>query len=238
LRSQRSGHGRLIRSKPILRAFYQDAYEFFKASTPLNVRGRAIELGSGSGFIRDVLPATITVDILPTDGIDIVAAASELPFSSDSLSAIYLLDALHHFSDPAGFWHEAARCVRSEGVVTMVEPANTWWSRFVFQNFHHELFEPRASAWECNFSDPMMGNGAIPWIMLCRDKKHFASEFPEFEIQRVEHCCPLTYLVSGGLSFPQLIPTSVFPFVRSIERVLKPMNHHLGMFMRVVLRRR
>src|SRR5262249_31802772 len=39
-------------------------------------------------------------------------------------------------------WPQATRCVRSGGVVAMIEPWVTPWSRFVYTRLHHEPFQP------------------------------------------------------------------------------------------------
>ena len=88
----------------------------------------------------------------------------------------------------------------------MVEPWVTPWSRFVFGKLHHEPFLPAAS-WRFAASGPLSGaNGALPWIVLCRDRERFVSLCPDWEIEPPKLMLPLRYLLSGGVSLRSLVP--------------------------------
>ncbi|HJT33888.1 MAG TPA: class I SAM-dependent methyltransferase [Pirellulales bacterium] len=230
--------GLLIRDKPLLRRFYGDCYAFF-AEVARDANGPRIELGSGAGFLDTVVPGVIRSDLLRLPDIDLVARAENLPFADGSLSAIFLLNALHHIPDVRSFIGEAARCLKSGGMMAMIEPANTVFSRFIYRNFHHEPFLPAAADWCFPAGRPLsMANGALPWIVFVRDRETFDREFPELSVRRLEYCCPFTYLLSGGLSYPQLVPSFLSGSARLAERLLAPFNPWLGMFMRVVVAKR
>src|SRR5262244_3270831 len=66
-------------------------------------------------------------------------------------------------------WPQATRCVRLGGVVAMIEPWVTPWSRFVYTRLHHEPFQPEAEQWEFPVRRPRSGaNGALPYIIFVR----------------------------------------------------------------------
>ena len=46
--------------------------------------------------------------------------AGRLPFASDGLDLVYCVNAIHHFDDPRGFVHEAARLLRPGGRLAVV----------------------------------------------------------------------------------------------------------------------
>src|SRR5262249_43372583 len=155
-----------------------------------------------------------------------------------SLSTIFLMNVLHHIPDLESFFHEASRCLRPGGAVVLFEPANTWWSRLIYRRLHHEPFEPGASQWSLPPGGPLsMANGALPWIVFCRDRDRFHRTFARLRVEKVRHCFPVSYLVSGGLSARQLLPGFCFGLVRLCEALTAPLACWLGMFMRVVVRK-
>jgi hypothetical protein len=120
---------------------------------------------------------------------------------------IVMTNVLHHFSQPRLFFTEATRCVRSGGVISMVEPWVTPWSRFVYSRFHHEPLEPGARSWELSTCGPLSGaNDALPWIIFARDRLKFEQEFPDWRIETIKPIMPFRYLVSGGVSLRSLCP--------------------------------
>jgi hypothetical protein len=71
---------------------------------------------------------------------------------------------------------------------------------------------------------------AIPWIIFERDIHSFKSEFPEFRICSLRKHTPFRYLVSGGLSVKQLLPSWSYKSVSFIEWLLSPLSMYLGLF--------
>src|SRR5262249_4673893 len=148
--------------------------------------GGVLELGSGAGFLEEFIPGLITSDVFPSPGVQRVIDARALPFGAGELKAIVMTDVLHHIARPRGFLREADRCVRPGGVVSMIEPWVTPWSRVVYGRLHHEPFRPGAAEWEFPEAGPLSGaNGALPWIMFARDRAVFEREFPSWKIARI-----------------------------------------------------
>ena len=65
-------HRELIQGKPILRAIYSDHYRYFAKELESCPRGNTLELGSGGGFIKEFSPSTMTSDVVPLEGVDLV----------------------------------------------------------------------------------------------------------------------------------------------------------------------
>jgi SAM-dependent methyltransferase len=223
-------HGRIIRRKPFLRKIYQEIYHRFKAALRPGHDRAVVELGSGAGFLKEVIPQAITSDVLGVPGLTARFSALALPFADASLDAILMIDVLHHLPDVARFLREADRCLRKGGRILMVEPANTLWARFVYTHFHHEPFQPAAD-WKLDGAGPLSSaNGAIPWIVFCRDRARFDREFPRLRLVAIRPHMPFRYLLSGGVSIRQLAPSFAYSLIKGLECLLSPLNRFLGMF--------
>ncbi|MBE9069809.1 class I SAM-dependent methyltransferase [Leptolyngbya cf. ectocarpi LEGE 11479] len=227
---------RIIQRKPFLKKtyirFYQDLLSRVQ-DAPSD--GLLVELGSGPGFLKSMASDVVTSDVLPYEGIDRVFSALDMPFSDCSVSAFMMIDVLHHIKDSRQFFREMQRCLKPGGKVVMIEPANTPWSSFIYRNFHHEPFNIKGG-WGFEDGGPLSGaNMAIPWIVFCRDHHVFAKEFPDFRICSVKYHTPITYLISGGVSMRQILPSYTYPMIQFIEWSLSPVIHLVGMFMTIEL---
>lgn len=227
----------IIRSKPFLRRLYGEWYGAVRDGVPAGP-GAILELGSGGGTLRDVLPEGITSEVRAYPGVDLVADGLRLPIADGSLRALVLVDVLHHLPDVRLFFTEAARCVRPGGAILAIEPWVSWWSRWVYGHFHHEPFDPTRSEWAFPSTGPLSGaNGALPWIVFERDRARFEADFPEWSIRRIRPMMPISYLLSGGVSMRSLAPGWLFPAVRLGEEILEPWISSLAMFAAVTLER-
>jgi SAM-dependent methyltransferase len=245
-------HAEIIQKKPFLKKLYIDFYKQFKKAVSDSKNKVLVELGSGGGFIKEVISNVITSDVLELPNVDKVFSALDTPFEEASVDAFFMFNVLHHIADPRAFFKEALRCLKVGGRVVMIEPANTLWSRFIYKNFHHEAFDTQAPEWCCRGqtkwelkprkagtlqkSGRLSGaNGALAWIIFWRDRKIFESEFPSLRIVRMHNHTPLCYLLSGGLTLRQLVPSFSYPAVKAIEYTLPPINDLLGMFQTIEL---
>ncbi len=228
-------HGRILRSKPFMRNLYIDFYAQFKNAVQQPENKVLVELGSGGGFIKEVIPNVITSDILSGVDVDKVFSATQMPFKDGGVDAFFMFDVLHHIGEPAKFFAEAQRCLSVGGRIVMIEPANTAWARFIYKNFHHEGYDPTAG-WELSKTGPLsQANGAVPWIIFVRDKTIFENQFPLLKVASLRNHTPMRYLISGGLTLRQLLPGFAYPAVLALEWLLTPANNLLGMFMTVII---
>jgi SAM-dependent methyltransferase len=228
---------KIIQQKGFLRRIYQEWYREIVAALP-PTEGAVLELGAGGGFMRDFVPHLISSELFFCPNIRVVLDGSRLPFRAKSLRGIVMTNVLHHFPQPRLFFTEATRCVRSGGVISMVEPWVTPWSRFVYSRLHHEPFEPDARSWELSTYGPLSGaNDALPWIIFTRDRQKFEQEFPQWRIETIKPIMPFRYLVSGGVSLRSFTPGWSFELWRRMENVLGCWSNQLAMFAFVVLRR-
>lgn len=227
-------HSQIIKGKVFLRNLYTDFYKAFKKSVSSNA-DKMVELGSGGGFIKEIIPGVITSDIIKLPNADMAFSAEQIPFENNSVDAFFMIDVLHHIKKPRVFFAEARRCLKSGGKIVMIEPANTLWGRLIYKNFHHELFDISAG-WEMEKTGPLSdANGAMAWIIFQRDRKLFESEFKSLKVSSISFHTPLRYLLSGGLTYRQLVPSFMYGFVNFLEICLRPFSKWLGMFETIVL---
>ena len=166
-------HRKIIQSKPFLKKLYLDFYSFFLNEVPDLSQKKCVELGSGGGFLKEIYPTVTTSDILELEDVDLCFSGLEMPFESASIDAFFMIDVFHHVPDSEKFLQELSRCLKPGGKIVMIEPANTLWGRFIYQNFHHEPFEP-AAGWKLDGTGPLScANGALPYIVFKRDRQRF-----------------------------------------------------------------
>jgi SAM-dependent methyltransferase len=230
----------IIQEKSLIRQIYLEWYTILNNATSVTevLDGPILELGSGGGFLYEHIRSLITSDVLPIENIDVVLDGAQLPFLADSLRGIVMINVFHHLGCARVFLREASRCVRPRGILAMIEPWVSLWSRFVYSRLHHEDFIPGAESWEFKSSGPLSGaNSALPWIIFQRDRKRFVSEFPEWSIKEITPFLPIRYLLSGGVSYRTLTPFWLAAFWRWAEARLSPWNRDLAMFAVIVLER-
>lgn len=219
----------IILNKSPLKDVYSSFYKRFLEVMDEIPDGKVVELGSGSGFIKDDIPSVVTSDIAALPHVDRVFSAEKMDFENSSVSAFFLLDVFHHIKNPKVFLMEVNRCLKPKGRLVMIEPAHTLWSRYFRKNFHHELYDENAG-WKIKGTNPMSdANLALPWIVFVRDKNIFEGEFPSLKLLRYEPHTPFRYLLSGGISYKAFLPKSFFSIIKFIEIIVSPFNKILGM---------
>lgn len=231
---------KIIKEKAFLRKLYEEWYRALIAAIPAAEAcpGKILELGSGGGFLREMLPECLSSEVFPCAGVDMTLDARKLPFADNSLRAIVMVDVFHHIPDVATFLSEAQRALSPGGVIAMLEPWNTAWSCFVYRRLHSEPFIPEATDWAFPETGPLSGaNGALPWIVFERDRKKFVKDFPGLKLKSITLGYPFSYLFSGGVSLRASLPGAFFPAFRAFERLLKPAEDKLAMFAFIVLQR-
>lgn len=228
----------IIAEKPFLRTIYAEWYQSLVGALP-DGPGPVLELGAGAGFLAGQAPNLITSDVFRCPGIAAVLDGQQLPFGEKVLRGIVMTNVLHHLPQVERFFAEAERCLRPGGVVAMIEPWVTPWSRLVYTYLHHEPFAPDAQEWRLAAGGPLSeANGGLPWIIFARDRARFEDRFPALRIAVIQPMMPVRYLLSGGVSMRTLTPGWSSSAWRAAENFVAPLNAQLGMFARIVLVRR
>jgi SAM-dependent methyltransferase len=231
-------HKEIINKKKFLKKLYIEWYsQYYKYSKKI-LEGLKVEIGSGGGFLKEFDHTIICSDILKIPNLDMNFSALQMPFDNESVGALFMIDAFHHIPDSKKFLEEAYRVLLNKGRVIMIEPANSFWSRLVYKNFHNEPFDLHGD-WKIKGNGPLSGaNGALPWIVFERDKEKFSEYFPNLEIKRIEYHTPFRYLLSGGLQYHNFVPNWSFGIFTFVDKVLSAVSKQISMFVTIVVEKK
>lgn len=204
-------------------------------SAPL---GLHVELGAGGGFLEEFVPGVIKTEVEKFPFTDVVCRAEAMPFADRSVACLYLVNVLHHVQDPPAFFREAARVLCPGGLIAMIEPTVTPFSRLIYTYLHREPFDPKATKWTLPTEGRLSGgNNAIPWIIFWRDRLLFEQQFPSFRIKEAyQHDC-LVHFLSGGVTTRSFLPTSALQMLAAIERMFPFLGPTFGLFQTVIIKR-
>jgi len=208
-------------NKAVLRTVYGDYYRrMVKHLNP----GPTLELGAGSGQLREHLQDIVLTDIQPAPWLDATADAQALPFSTGCFENIVMLDVLHHIENPPQFFAEAARVLKPGGRMVMLEPAITPLSGLFYRYLHPEPVDmgqdPFASPTANPRRSPYDANQAIPTLLFRRHREQFEQQFPEFRLRMARYLSLFAYPLSGGYHRWSLVPASLVRPLLIVEDVL------------------
>jgi SAM-dependent methyltransferase len=231
----------IIDSRPLVRRTYRRWYASMLAdveSSPAREGTRILEIGSGSGYVKTIDASVITSDIAPGN-VDMVIDAQALPFDDCSLRGILLTHVFHHIPDVRKFLREATRTLIPGGVISMIDVAHTPLARLIFGRFHPEDYDARREQWALDPQRPLGGaNQALTWIVLKRDVKHFEESFPELQLECIERLPWLGYMLSGGVTRRNLIPSPVASAISGLDRLAESLNPLCSLHWHIRIRKR
>lgn len=198
--------------------------------------GKKVELGSGGGFLDEFIPGLIRTDVVDLPFLDGVCFAEDMPYEDGELSAILMVNVLHHIPDSRAFFREACRALKPGGRIAMIEPTVTPLSRLVYRHLHHEPFDPGAKQWELPPAGRLSGgNDALPWIIFYRDLQIFKKEFPELKLVQRKQFDFAVHILSEGVTTRAFLPKIALKTLWSIETILRPVLTPFVLFQLVVV---
>jgi len=226
------------KSKKILKRLYHNWYR--KIGTALRP-GSILEIGGGSGNLKEFFPHAISSDILFTPWTDAVLDAHYLPFKDAALDNIVLFDVLHHLNNPAQFFCESQRVLKEKGRIVLIEPYISLASFFIYRFLHPESLVWNINAFKRGCLDKKKnhfhGNQAIPSLIFEKYKDQFIKDFPGLKIINKEKTDFIIYPLSGGFHNPSLCPLAFYSIFEYLEKILRPMNRFLAFRLFIVLER-
>lgn len=232
-------HRKVWREKPILRAVYQRWYEQMVQHAP--ARGAILEIGAGSGNLKEYLPSIIASDYIFCSWLDLNLDAHELPFREGSLGAVIAVDVLHHLAAPVSFLEEAHRALEERGRLILLEPFISPWSRPVYTYIHREDVDFSHDPFKTTKTtkkDPFLGNMALATILFYKKAKKLKKHLVDFPVIKRQLSDFLLYPMSGGFEHRCLCPGFLAPAVMSLEKIAAPFARILAYRTLIVMEKR
>ncbi|MCW8915709.1 MAG: class I SAM-dependent methyltransferase [Magnetovibrio sp.] len=220
-----SARHRVWSQKPVLRSIYADIYRRLLDNC---TEGSCIlEVGGGTGVGKNFINDGVSLDIIESPWTDLVADCHALPFSSNSLDNVVLVDVLHHLHRPVHFLNEASRTLRPGGRIVMVEPAVTALSYAFYKWLHYEPLDmsvmPLSDENGKSERNPLYdSNQAIPTLLFERDRVELLQNLDELQIAKTDYFSLWAYPLSGGYRPWSLLPSFLVEGLLKIERRLEP----------------
>jgi SAM-dependent methyltransferase len=124
-------------AKPVLRNVYREFHESIAAHLS-DIEGESVELGSGIGNIKDVIPHCVRTDLFPNPWIDRRENAYFLSMGDASVANLILFDVFHHLEYPMSALCEFRRVLRGGGRLIVFDHAMSSVGGFFSRFVHHE----------------------------------------------------------------------------------------------------
>lgn len=227
-----------VLGKASLKLLYHEVYKkYAECLKRCDVsKGIVLEIGSGAGFAKEIIPEITTSDIVEYPGVDLTLDATQMNFPESSVACICMFNVLHHIPDTPAFFKEVLRCLVPGGRIYMVEPYPGWIGAWVYRYLHHENYDPDVQKWEFESKGPVSdGNNALPYVIFERDVEKFKQQFPGLSIARFQPHTPLRYWLTGGLKNWSLLPKWAFRGFTWIDSKLIDFSPNFGSFVDIEL---
>jgi SAM-dependent methyltransferase len=235
------GNRQAWQRKPLLRGVYRNFHELIASRLDRSVPGLIVELGSGMGSIKDVIPECVTTDIFPNPWLDRQENAYRLTFAAGSVSNLILFDVWHHLRYPGTALAEFRRVLAPGGRVIIFDPAISLTGRVVYGLFHHEpvgmglrMTWDAPAGFQAGDADYFAAQGAATRLFWRREEP---ARLAGWEMTEVTPLPSFEYFATGGFSGPQLGGLRVFRFWRWLDGFLRRWPNLFAARLLVVLKR-
>lgn len=211
------------RRKPLLREIYHRFYEEIAQELRRDLQGETVEIGSGIGNLKSVMPDAHATDLFPNPWLDRIENAYALSFADGSVANLILFDVWHHLEYPGTALAEFHRVLTPGGRLIVFDPAMGMLGRVVFGLFHPEPLGLRNEIkWWAppGFSPAEMtyyaAQGNAQRIFFSNT---WLPRLGEWRMVRRSSWAAIPYVASGGFRGPQLYPRSLLPLLDGFDRV-------------------
>ena len=204
--------------KPQIRLVYEGCVNRMRPF--LSRQGPLLEVGSGSGLLRDFIPEVILSEVVDLPWIDCVADCMHMPFGDESLAGVIGFDILHHLAQPHSFLGEVTRVLKPGGRALFIEPYITFFSFFSYKILHHENIYFKDYHLDKEKKDPWSGNLALANLVFRRDLKNWPLFHPNLKIIHRELFSFLDFTCAAGFKPYAFLPYRLFRHIVKVDDYL------------------
>ena len=207
--------------KPLLRHVYRQFYRLIERNLVRDSGGRTIELGSGIGKIREVIPDCWCTDLFPFPWLDAVENVYDLSFGDGEVSNIIMFDTFEHFRHPGSALAECHRVLRPGGRVLIFEPYISLLGWVVYGIFHDEPVAMKDPiVWTAPPDFGLEKDGyytALSNAMRVFHRREFP--LPGWDTRKIIRLSAISYVLCGGYGKPSFYPESLLKAMQSLDAV-------------------
>ena len=229
-------HSQIWQRKGVLRELYA---HWYGEMVSYLISGRTLELGGGSGNLKEYHQNVICTDIVKVPWLNAVVDSQCMPFRSETISNLVLFDVLHHIEHISLFFKEAIRVLKPSGRIILMEPYVSLGSWFVYRYLHPEpvnfRVDPLAFHQPQPDRKPFDANQAVATIVFERSFDRFCRLFPQLKMIVHRKLSFLAYPLSGGFDHPSLIPMFLVRPLLAFEHRLSFLARFLAFRVLIVL---
>lgn len=211
--------------KPQIRLVYERWVNKMRPFLPR--QGPLLEVGSGSGLLRDFIPEAILSEVAELPWVDRVVDCRHMPFGDGTLAGVIGFDLLHHLAQPHSFLDEVTRVLVPGGRAFFIEPYLTFFSFFGYKILHHESIYFKDYHPDKEESGPWAGNIAVANLIFKRDIKNWTVLHPGLTIIHRELFGFFDFTCAAGFKPYAYMPHRFF-------RHLVKMDDHLAWLMPLI----
>ena len=165
---------------------------------------KIVEVGCGGGFSQLYLSEDVLLtDAVDNEWVDKYIDATDMNFESSSIDIIIASHTLHHFYNPAKFFRESQRVLKSGGLLLISEINTGLFMRIILKIMRHEGYSYDVDVFNyqsiCNDkNDLWSANCAIPELLF-NDEDKFSSFFTGLKIEYQKNTEFFIFPLSGGV---------------------------------------
>jgi SAM-dependent methyltransferase len=225
--------------KPLLQEEFRRFHALIASWLQRDRAGPIVELGSGIGVIKRVIPECLTTDLFPNPWLDRVENVYHLNFGDGAVSNLILFDVFHHLRYPGTALQECRRVLAPGGRAIVFDPCVSLLGRLVYGILHHEPMRLRQpiewlapEGWAHRDDAYYAAQGNAARVFRGRE---FRARLCGWRMLALLRLPALGYLASGGYSKPHACPATWWPLLRVLERLCAPFPLLFATRMLVVL---
>lgn len=219
-RSELVRHRQILAARPELERVYRAWFR--RLLSALNGCEPIVEIGAGPGLLKSQAPLAVSTDVVVLPWVDVVCDAAFLPFRSETIGGLVMVDVLHHLPRPLRFLAEAARVLRVGGRMAVIEPWISPLSYVMYRAFHYERCRLRVDL-ALPFGDdakgPLDGNSALSYRIL----RALSDLDLPFRVVEMDRFVALPYLVTFGFRVSWRLPSVTVWVAEALERAINPL---------------